>query len=354
MVNSNCILSQFNYKFMNWKLFIGIDVSKLTIDVTFFHVSDINKLQYKQFENTKAGFKEMLKWIHESFNFSKEEIIFCLENTGTYSLLFSILFSEENYFVWVENPLQIKQSLGIKRGKNDKLDSLAIANYAYRFKDKAKQFIVPSKTLTALKDLEAYRSRLLKAKNAIKQASGELLEDKLSSDFIKKSSNEDVQYFNKKIEQVEAKMEAFIKKDEELKRLFDLVVSVKGIGPQTAIYMLIHTLGFTCFTTSRQFACYCGVAPFEYTSGTSVKKKTRVSYLANKKIKTLLHMCSRSAVRHDPELKAFYERKIGEGKSENCVINMVKNKLIYRVFATVKRGENFMPLNEYQSYKKAS
>jgi len=339
---------------MEWKLIVGVDVSKQTVDVTFFEAINMKDHKYCQFANTENGYKEMLKWIRQSVKFSKEQILFCLENTGVYSLRFSALFTDENYFLWVENPLQVKRSLGIKRGKNDKLDSYAIANYAYRFRDKAKRFKMPSKTLLALQDLEAYRGRLVRYRQALKQAAGELFEDKSSTVFITKSTCEDVIFFDSKIEEVENKVEVLIKQDEELKKLFDLVVSVKGIGPQTAIYMLIHTQAFTSFETSRQFACYCGVAPFEHSSGSSIMHKSKVSHIANKKIKSLLQMCGRSAVMHDKELKVFYERKLAEGKKENCVMNIIKNKLIYRVFAVVKREKLFMNSEDYKAYKKAA
>lgn len=340
---------------MKKKLFVGIDVSKKTVDVTFFHIKDIRKTEYKQFENNQKGYKEMIKWIFSLTKFNKEEIIFCLENTGTYSLLFSKLFIEENYFVWVENPLQIKQSLGIKRGKNDKLDSSEIAMYVYRFQDKAKLFKMPSNVLIALQDLEAYRERLVHARTALSQAGSELREfDKNNSKFIKKSTADIVENLNKQIEEIATKIEQLIESDEELKKMFELVISVVGIGTQIAVYVLIHTQCFKNFENVRQFACYCGIAPFEHTSGTSVKGRTKVSHLANKKLKSLLHMGALVAVRCDPELKAFYDRKKEEGKHHLSIMNMIKNKLIQRVFAVIKRGEKFMKYEEFKQYKKVA
>lgn len=339
---------------MEQKLFIGIDISKLTVDVNVLQVNNLKQPNYKQFENSKMGYKAMQKWVSSIMKFTKEEAIFCMENTGIYSLLFSINFNNEDYFIWVENPLEIKQSLGMKRGKSDKIDSLKIAEYAYRFRDKAKRYKMPSKILLALKDLEAYRERLVKVKIMLQQSSNGLFEDNVSTKYIHQSSTKMIKEFDKIITIIEEKVAAFIKEDKELKKVYDLAISVKGIGMQTAVFMLIHTQGFTTFTNNRQFACYCGVAPFEHSSGTSVKGKTRVSHLANKKLKSLLYMCARTAVQHDLELKVFYNRKKAEGKSENCVMNMVKNKLISRVFSVVKRGKNFMNIEEYKAYKQAA
>lgn len=339
---------------MEQKLFIGIDISKLTVDVNVLQINNFKEPHYKQFENTKEGYKEMQKWVVSIYKFTKEEALFCMENTGVYSLLFSMFFTSEDYFIWVENPLEIKKSLGIKRGKSDKIDSLQIAEYAYRFRDKAKRYKMPSKILLALRDLEAYRERLVKMKGMLQKPSNELFEANVSTKYIQQSTAKMVKEFDKTIGAIENKVTAFINEDEALKKIYDLATSVKGIGMQTAVFMLIHTQGFSTFTNSRQFACYCGVAPFEHSSGTSVRGKTRVSHLANKKLKSLLHMCARSAVQHDPELKRYYERKKAEGKSENCVMNMIKNKLISRIFSVVKRGKVFMNLEEYNAYKKAA
>lgn len=339
---------------MEQNLFVGIDISKLTIDVNVLQIKHLKEPHYHQFANTKDGYKAMQKWVTGIIKFTKEDAVFCMENTGVYSLLFSMYLHNDGYFVWVENPLEIKRSLGIQRGKSDKLDSLQIAQYAYRFKDKAKRYKMPSKILLALKDLEAYRERLVKVKGMLQKPIGELFVENVSTDFIQNSSKEIIKDFDKTIAKIEDKVVALICEDEELKRVYNLATSVKGIGMQTAVFMLIHTHGFTSFGTSRQFACYCGIAPFEHTSGTSVRGKNRVSHLANKKLKSLLHMCARSAVRHEPELKDYYERKLAEGKKENCVINMVKNKLISRVFSVVKRGEKFMNLEDYKISKQAS
>ena len=99
------------------------------------------------------------------------------------------------------------------------------------------------------------------------------------------------------------------KKDERLSHLFKLVSSVVGIGFVTATNLIIHTNEFTIMKDSRKLACYCGVAPFAHQSGTSIRGKTRVSHMANKKLKTNLHMAALTAARFDVELKGYYERK---------------------------------------------
>ena len=133
-----------------------------------------------------------------------------------------------------------------------------------------------------------------------------------------------------------------LKEDSSLNHLFLLITSVVGIGFVTAINLLIHTQGFNTMCDSRKLACYCGVAPFPYQSGISIKGKTRVSNMANKKLKTNLHLAALTAIKCDPQLKAYYERKVLEGKSKMSVINAVRFKLLARVVAVVNKNEEYV------------
>ena len=142
---------------------------------------------------------------------------------------------------------------------------------------------------------------------------------------------------------IEALIAKTVNKDKELSRKVERVQSIKGIGPVTAIACLVYTKGFTSFKNGKQLACYSGVVPFiKKQSGISVKSQARVSPFANQKLKWLIHLCAMSAIQHDKELKAYYERKLLEGKKEMCVINAVRNKLILRVYAVLRDDRDFV------------
>ena len=130
-------------------------------------------------------------------------------------------------------------------------------------------------------------------------------------------------------------------------RLYDLISSVKGVGLILAANFLVITNCFTCFENSRQFACYSGIAPFEKQSGTSLKAQSRVSHFANKKMKALLNLAALSAVKYDPELRKYYDKRIKSGKSKMSTLNIIRNKIVHRVFAVVKRGTPYVPLHQY-------
>jgi transposase len=111
--------------------------------------------------------------------------------------------------------------------------------------------------------------------------------------------------------------------------------SVTGIGKITAANIIVATGEFERIKDVKKFACYSGIAPFEHSSGSSVRGKTRVSKMANMTIKRLLHLAAMTAIQHSEELKRFYYRKIEAGKNKMSALNAVRNKLISRVFACV-------------------
>lgn len=102
------------------------------------------------------------------------------------------------------------------------------------------------------------------------------------------------------------------------------------------------------FENAKQLACYCGVAPFSKSSGTSVRHKPGISPFANRKLKSLLHLCAMAALRWDKEIKTYYERKVAEGKNKMSVINAIRNKLLQRIFAVIRDQR---PYTETYQYK---
>lgn len=322
---------------MKKDLIIGIDFSKLTLDATCFKVLEPELKHYGQFDNTEEGCRELIKWVDRIFPRSPKWLV-CGEYTGIYSMTAAVVFNQLGIDFWLENPKQIKLSSGIKREKNDKVDSTHIALYAARFMDRIKLYRPESETILKIREFVRFRDRLTKLKAKLIVPSKELKRVRQKweeASYIDDVSNQIAQEIDLKINETEQRMLKLLGTDPELQRLYKLINSVVGVGMQTAIYLLVHTWGFNAFESPRQLACYCGVAPFRNQSGTSIKGPSRVSHIANKKLKSLLHMCALNAVKYDPVLKSYYERKTNEGKHKMNVLNNVKNKLIHRICAVV-------------------
>jgi transposase len=324
---------------MKIKEVIGIDVGKLTNDVIIHSTQASNK-----FENDCKGIRLMLKWLIQKINFDQQEILLAFEHTGIYSFLLMRILCEMKFKYVVLPGLEIKRSLGIQRGKNDKIDAKRIATYAFQRKNILKPYKLPSKNLIEMRRLLSLREKIVVQRGSYVKNLNE------NKKFLKKLENRVlfevqeklIKELTKQIEKVEMTLDDIIKSDSQLWKLFELITSIKGVGKQTALFMIAYTNAFTLFDNWRKFASYAGTAPFPYQSGISIKGRTKVSHLANKKMKSLLNMCATSSIICNPEMKAYFEKRKAEGKNGMSTINIIRNKILARIFAVVNRGTPYV------------
>lgn len=331
----------FNFKGMDFTYFIGIDVSKNTLDFCLLKAGQ--PLLHWQTDNDSVSIKGFIEQSERQFGFQLEKTLFCMEHTGIYNNPLLDFLSKRKASVWLESALHIKRSVGLQRGKNDKVDAERIAFYAYRNQDNLTLWQPSRQVIEDLKTLTALRHRLIGAKKQLKVSLQEeqQFRDKALRKKIHQCSQHSLKGIDKDLAEVDKQLDQLVASDKELNRLFNLIVSVEGIGPVTAREVLITTNEFKDFTEAKKYACYAGVVPFQHQSGSSIRGKTRVSHLANKTVKTLLHMAALSAIRCQGELQHYYQRKVAEGKNKMSVINAVRNKLILRIFAVVRDNQKY-------------
>lgn len=324
---------------MEIKETIGIDVGKLINEIRIH-----SNQKAKEFDNTDKGISTMVQWVLRNTPFSKEEIIFAFEHTGLYSQKLAIYLTEKEFHYIMLPGLEVKRSMGITRGKNDKIDAKKIALYAYRKREEITPSRLASKEIKEIRSLLSLREKLVKHRSGYKATLGEYKRclKRKENPTLFSVHEKMIKELTRQIEKVEGDLDNIIKNDDYLKKLYELITSIKGVGPQTAMFMIACTDGFTRFENWRKFASYCGTAPFPNSSGISIRGRTKVSNLANKKIKSLLDLCAKSAIQSNQEMKQYYQRRIDEGKSKMSTINIIRNKLLSRIFAVVKRETNYV------------
>ena len=323
---------------------IGIDVSKLVLDVFIHSV----KFHF-QVENSPAGFAQLLEISCTKLNVSRNQLYYCFENTGRYSRLLAV-FLEQSEIIFSQIPaLDIKASKGINRGKTDKADARDIALYAWRKKTELKPTRLNSVETSELRQLISLRDKLIKHRTAYKNSIKDLQDCFVEgeTDFIRNTQKSMIEHLNQQIKKVEDRMDTIIFSMPEWKNNYKLIKSVRGVGPVIARYLIIFTENFTRFANHRKFACYAGIAPFEYASGTSVKGRTRVHPCANKQLKSLLNMAAMNAIQMAGEYKQYYLRRQKEGKNNMSTLNIIRNKLLSRIFAVVKRQTPYVDLYKF-------
>lgn len=330
-------------EFIKKNCFIGVDISQDTLDLAFLKVENYGAFKDKKVKNTFIGFDSIMEWL-EKEEIKLEDCMFCMEHTGTYGLLLFAWLSQMKLDYCVEPGMQIKRSLGMVRGKNDKVDARRIADYAYTNRAKLKPFLMPSTLVVQLKQLLTYREQVVRIRTSLKNSlKSHVQYQKISGlNMISLQIAEQVKQQTSIVQGTEVQIIDLIKSDPKMKKNFELATTVKGIGLVITAFMLVTTNNFTSFEDGRKYACYSGIAPFEYQSGTSIKSKSKVSHLGNRTIKSLLSNGANSAVLFDPEIKAYYNRKLSEGKEHKLIINSISCKLVNRVFATIKRQTPFI------------
>jgi len=315
--------------------FIGIDISKLTFDVAI--IVNNEKTTSYVFDNTTKGIKAFLRLLK-----NQKIGLRCMEHTGVYGKLIITKLVEQQANICVEMSLKIIRSLGVKRGKNDKVDAIRIAQYAAKNSNELELYQPIPEVLEKIKLLITIRERLVKSKTDLTKYPKEL--ERFAPELAKlanKSIKKTLKTFTDEIKRIEYEIKELILSNDKLNKTISLATSVTGIGLFTALYLSIYTNLFTRYENPKQLACYCGVVPFEHSSGTSIKKRAKVHHMANKTLKKQLHLCALAALTHDPELKTYYHRKVEEGKSKMLVINNIRNKLILRVCAVIKRQQPY-------------
>lgn len=325
--------------------FIGVDVSKKKLDFCVMFEGKV--LREGQVNNHQQSVMKLICELKKDFEMDNDSFLICAEHTGQYTYPLACACKAVECKLWLENPSQIKYSSGMQRGKNDKVDAKRIAIYAARFGDKVRYYDRPTEEVEQLKQLE--RERTLYMSDVIKYK-GQLTDQKefMPEAIYKKKAKRLkalLEELQAAIDAITAEMDELIASTEVLSRQMELLMSVDGVGRVTALNMIIETEAFTRFDDPRKFCCHAGVAPFSYTSDSSQHSKNKVSHQANKNIKKVLHMAAVSVThRKEGELKAYYMRKVDEGKNKMSVINALRAKIVARMFAVIKRNEFYSPI----------
>lgn len=326
------------------QIIVGIDVSKDTLDVFIRGINCSFAVK-----NGPKGFSTLLETICNEAQCKHHQLFICFENTGKYSKMLSVFLHSMKIPFFMETPLAIKKSLGITRGKNDRIDAQRIADYAFEKHHKLKPTVLPGAKIENIKMLLTLREKLIKHRTAYKNGITDLHDcyREGETQFIKETQEKLICQLNEELAGVENEIERIINEDASMVKNYNLVQSVKGIAKINAFYFIAYTANFTLFATARAYACYCGIAPFENSSGT-VRGRAKVHHCANKQLKSLLNMAASSAIITKGEYRDYYNKRVKElGKSKMSTLNIIRNKLVYRVFAVVNRQTPYVDLCKF-------
>lgn len=330
----------------NTQFFIGIDVSKPYFDASLLAVTNHikNEIISNRFDNSNEGIKVFNSWLKTNKVSFNDNSLVVVENTGIYHRLLWAFCSRKELPIYIGNAAHIKWSFGIARSKNDKIDSLRLCHYAYKEADTLKVTPVLNPVLMQLKDLMTSRSKLVSQINSIKTYIRELknVSEKSTQKLLEQAHKNAIEGLAASIKLLQAEITKIVIQNLELKKNYDLLITVPAIGHLTAIYLICCTNNFAGNISGKQLASYAGVVPFEYSSGISVRGRNKVHPMANKELKKLLHLCALTAIKNYDEFKQYYNRKKQEGKHSMSVLNAIRNKIVLRAVAVITKKEKYV------------
>jgi len=309
-----------------YKEIYGVDISKDVFDVYG------EKTGHNQFKNGKKGFTIFLKSLPKG-------ALVVMEATGYYHYRLAQYLYKQKVLVSVVNPLSVKRFIQMKlaKVKTDKSDAKAICEYG-------KMNEVP--LYTALTDVQSECLQLfrlldnyLKKRTATKnKLHGEETLGKPSK-YVYRSLNRDLKHLNKEVKGIEERLLELVKQEQQ--QQLTLLKSIPGLGTKTALFLIVVTDGFSKFENSKQLCSYVGITPTIRESGSSVRGKSRISKVGNKKLRNLLFLCAFSACKHNKACRELYERIVNKGKSKKLALIAVANKLLKQAFAIAKSGRPY-------------
>ena len=327
----------------NYSFFVGIDMSKKKFDACI--INDLGKkINHKVFIKSAECFDDFLTWVNRHTNTTN--VLFIIEHTGIYSRLLWFYLQDNSCNLVMESGFKINRSVGIKKGKSDKLDSYVIANYGFEKQHTLQLTHTYDEDLFVLHDLLANRKRIKEQLIAIEVPLKEYKENatKKTNDLLKEINNIAIEGLNQSLKAAELAIDELINENEDWQENINYGSSIKGISKIMMCWMIVYSRNFCAEFSARKFASLAGIAPFEFSSGTSINKGNHVSHFSHKYLKGLLHMAAISALTHEPKIKAYFKKKKEtEGKKGFVAINNVKNKLVQIVFALVRTKTIYEP-----------
>jgi len=309
-----------------FKKIFGVDISKDFFDVVDQH----NK--HCQFGNDARGFSKFLKQLT-----SKDLVV--MEATGYYHYRLAQFLSSHSITCSVVNPLSIKRFIQMKlaKVKTDKADAKAICAYAQVNQVPIYSQVddVQAECLQLFRLLDIYQKQLTAIKNKLH---GEKMLDRPSK-LVYHSLNRSKKHFQKEIESLEQRTLSLVKSEQQ--EQLTVLKSIPGLGVKTAMFLIVITGGFEKFESASQLCCYAGITPTERTSGSSIRGRSRMSKVGNKKLRNLLFLCAFSACKYNKPCKALYDRLVNKGKSKKLALIAVENKLLKQAFAIAKSAKPY-------------
>lgn len=330
------------------KYHIGFDISADDFSASCITTPDNLVFPTQKFLNNIDGYNNFIKLLSKK-KIKKDESIICMEATGVYSENLSYFLVSKGFNLCIEAPQKIKNKTKDSPRKNDFIDALAIAEYAYRYTDKLSLWKPKDEILEQIQVLLSIREHLAGQMTANVNARKALKYKHYQTPLANNIYEQTISKLKEHIKQIDKEINDLIAKDDSFKRKIALAKSVPGVGILLATNLLVLTKGFTEHMNYKHIASYSGICPYEQISGTSLNKPPKSKKCGHSKLRKLLYLSALSVRTHNNKFKNYFLRKVAEGKNKRLILNNIENKLLKITLAVINSGEyysdNFISIN---------
>jgi len=313
---------------------LGIDISKLKFDICLSRAG--GKFRHKVFPNSPAGFAQLSAWLSQQ---KVERVHTCMEATGTYGEALATYLHEAGHLVSIVNPAVIKAygQSRLSRTKTDKADATLIAQFCSERRPPQWQPL-PAE----IRELQALVRRL-DSLVEMRQMEANRLEVSTAAQAVTESLVGHLAFLDEEVARAESLIRTHINNHPGLQEQRDLLLSIPGIGSITAAKLLSEILDVKLYKSARQLAAFAGLVPRLHESGSSIKRKTRLSKTGAPRLRKALYFPAIVAIKHNPQIRALGERMKGRGKCPMEIIGAAMRKLVHIAYGVLKSGRPFDP-----------
>jgi len=312
---------------------LGLDIAKAKFDAALL---DQTQLKQRTFTNDRTGFQQLAQWLA---NAHVTQVHACLEATGTDGDALALFLYEAHHSVSVVNPVMVKSFAHseLLRTKTDKTDAALLARFC--LKQSPRLWTPPA---LEIRELQALLRRLENL-NQMHQMETNRVSSGITSPTVQTSVEATLAFLDQEIRRLKKQFHEHMEHHPDLKRQRDLLISIPGIGEQTAAVLLAECRAIVHFDDARAVAAFAGLTPKHRQSGSSVRGKSRLDKMGLARIRKALYMPAIVALRYNAVIQAFGERLRAAGKHSLVVIAAAMRKLIHLAYGVLKSGKPFDP-----------
>jgi len=312
------------------RFFLGIDISKKHFDAALLLPS--GKRKNKKFTNNPKGFEQLATWL---LAHGVDSMHACLEATNNYGHPLAEFLYDRGHDVSLVNPARIKGFAQgeLLRTKTDKQDASLIARFC--------QAMSPSLWQPEPRQVRELKALVRRLDALIEMRQQEVNRLDVADEIVRAGIEDHIRLLDQRIEELRQAIRKHIDDDPDLRSQKELLLSIPGIGEKTVASLLSYFAVIERFSSARKLASFCGVAPREVQSGTSINRYGRMSKVGPAALRKALFFPAMVALKHNPVLMDLASRLEAAGKPKMVIIGAAMRKLIHIIYGVLKNRTPF-------------